>query len=827
MLKTLGICLGALCLFVVFSQTADCEPRAAGKKSRHKEKPGRHDRYGDPLPPGAIARMGTVRFRNWAICLALSPNGKKLVTGSEDGLVRLWDVKTGRNLRSFPDHARILRTVAFSPDGKRLASAGDAESIRLWETATGKQAAILETGQDEVVCLAFSPDGKKLASGSRYRSIRVWDVDTGKKLHRLAGHKEGVNAVSFSPDGTTLASAGNDYGIRFWDVASGKLRGEILQEQGGGRCVAYSSDGKTLATADAGTVRIWNLATLKQIHRLKGHRHIISSLTFSASGKFLHSWSKEEHMIRVWEVATGNELHCPGPRPGGYAAAISLDGKITARADHGRIRLWRTFTGKEIARYRGHTEWVNSIAFSPDSKLLVSTGGDKTIRLWDVVTGKQLRRLREHTKGKGRPWFLPDGKTLAALVEKRNAIMVWNPARGKMTCRLGAKWDKVESLAVSPDGRTIAAGSVGIIGGNHTKVPIHIWNAATGIEIRRFNVDSKGSYSLAFSADGRFLASVGSLIQLFDVVRGKEICRFDKDISGCFPVTMDGDKLVVSVPNGRCIKVWHVATRRLDQMVIPKDGEVVTLDGRTLASVGPGHGTVVLTELASGKERGQFSSGWVSTDHRDEVAFSPNGQLVASGGPDTTILVWDVTGLMNRGRIRRGKLSTGQVSNLWQILGSEEATAAYRAMWTLVASPKETVAILHKRFHPVRSSGITAEQVAQMVSKINKEQTYGETYSELKKLGEAGRPILYRALAEHPDGFGSSGVKQLLETLDGAVDSPDALRALRSIEVLEHIGTRGAKAVLRKISKGAPEARLTQEAKAALHRLIRIQGTKH
>src|SRR5262245_39466800 len=233
----------SLCL-LMFSLFA---PARAGEK--------RVDQQGDPLPPGAVARMGTVRWRvgGYVYGLAFSPDDKTLASGSIDDVVRLWGSDTGKEIRRLGGHDPWVTSVAWSPDGKTLASAGADEVIRLREAATGKLVRTFVGHQGVVSCLAFAPDGKTLASGSGVISggdatMRLWEVGSGKELFQ-GRHKGQVRSVAFTPDSKGVASAGEDGLVRLWEVATGK---PLRQFGKGGRAngltrVAVSADGRLLA----------------------------------------------------------------------------------------------------------------------------------------------------------------------------------------------------------------------------------------------------------------------------------------------------------------------------------------------------------------------------------------------------------------------------------------------------------------------------------------------------------------------------------------------------------------------------------------------------
>jgi WD40 repeat protein len=280
--------------------------------------------------------------RDWVNSVAVSPDGRILASGSEDNTIKLWDMKTGKILRTFKKgwwqkgHEGPVRTVIFSPDGYFLVSGSDDNTIKFWELKTGKVRRILVGNGLWVRSLAFSPDGRILAS--ECEMIKLWEVRTGKTLFTL----DGKNTMAFSPDGRILASGGPNNAIKLWEVDTAKEIDTLEKHGNAVTALAFSPDGSTLASgSEDDTIKLWDLRTGKQRCTLVGHEHSVFSVVFHPDGQTLTSASGDD-TIKHWDINTGQELYT----------------------------------------LYGHDCTVNSIAFSPNGRILLSASNDKTVKLW-------------------------------------------------------------------------------------------------------------------------------------------------------------------------------------------------------------------------------------------------------------------------------------------------------------------------------------------------------------------------------------------------------------------------------------------------------------
>ncbi|MBD2447175.1 serine/threonine protein kinase [Nostoc sp. FACHB-152] len=235
--------------------------------------------------------------------IAISPNGKILVSGSDDKTIKVWNLTTGKIIRKLEGHSDSVQALAISPNGKILVSGSDDNTIKVWNLATGKLIRTLIGHKFWVRSLAISSDGRNLASGSFDKTIKLWNLNQNAPARTLTGNRNTITSVAFSPDNTTLASTSRDRSIKLWDVASGEVIRTLTGHTNTVTCVAFSPDGMTLVSASRDrTIKLWNLATGEVIHTLEGHQNTVTSVAFTPDGKTIVSGS-EDNTIKVWRVS--------------------------------------------------------------------------------------------------------------------------------------------------------------------------------------------------------------------------------------------------------------------------------------------------------------------------------------------------------------------------------------------------------------------------------------------------------------------------------------------------------------------------------------------
>lgn len=595
-------------------------------------------------------------------CVTFSPDGRTLTAAGfhMDKLVGLWDVQTGKRVRTFAGQSEWeADATAISPDGKLLASTGTDKQVLVWETATGKLRLALKDQPARVTALAFSPDGSTIAGGGD-KAVRLWDVATGRVRRSLEGQGDWVCAVAFSPDGRTIASGSCDWGFhrghdwprpagrgpeqcewRLWDVGSGKVLRSVAQP-GRLQSLAFSPDGKSLACGVGNDVRLYDVAADGPGRVITSHDGYVTSVAFTPDGAAVVSGSHDQ-----------------------------------------TVKYTRPATGKVEWQAAGDFEQVNAVALSDDGSLLVTGGSD-----WRFARG----RLPAGTK------YLGPG-----------AVRLWDARTGRLLRRLGDPAEQVMAAAVSPDGRRVAAGG-GVDGG---KGAVHVWDAATGAPVWSVGGAAREVLAVAFAADGSLVAAAGAdgLVQIRDAGTGVAVRTLDGQKGGATAVAFSpagdvlycgqahGGSLAWDVRTGRLLRTCGAADPRAESFTIDRLMNSIALsrDGGTLAACASSTNSEFVDPVKTWDPRtGELKRDFAAENvHGRPTALSPDGSVIATGGK--SVKLWDArTGKQLRelyGRLKRTQAITFSADGRLVVAGGSYGTtnvweaATGRHLVTLMAFP--------------------------------------------------------------------------------------------------------------------------------------------
>ena len=301
-----------------------------------------------------------------------------------EGIIAITEHKLHGQPLVLSGHRSHVYAMAVSLDGKRLLTGSSDSTLRLWDTATASCLRTFKGHTSAVVAAALSPDGRRVLSGSLDHSVRLWDADTGEELARYTGHSAGVRGVAFGPDGQALSAGGAT--LHLHDLDTGKTVRTFSGHTNMVNSIAYRGKGKLAATSSTdGSVRLWDLESGKVVWLLPGaSSRGCNNLCFAPDGKRLLSVDADDR-IAVWDVETGKELKRFADTSA-YCVALSPDGKyiVSGGVGDGSVRLWDADTGRPLYQYAGHSGAVLAVAFFPDGKRVASAGYDGTARIWSV-----------------------------------------------------------------------------------------------------------------------------------------------------------------------------------------------------------------------------------------------------------------------------------------------------------------------------------------------------------------------------------------------------------------------------------------------------------
>ena len=627
------------------------------------------------LPEGAKARLGRGKLNN----VVFSPDGTRIAVSTSIGIwvydtqtretVSLFaEIQTGKKEAFFP--SKPPEALMFSADAVLVASA-HGNSIYVWDTVTGAAFAMLDEHPDSITAIALSPDSTKLATAGGDWVVRLWDVSTGKFINSLKGHPGAVNAVTFSPDGKTLASAGSS--LLLWSADTGELRHADDKDLGSIDRLIFSPDGKTVAGAGGWdrAVHLWDVNTRTHQKTPKGHTGEIRDIAFSPDSGTLVSAGTDA--MRLWDVRTGTELkslptpqdkipqpvppilklealnkaYLPRQRDHVHSVRFFEDAtKLISVSQDGSLHVWDVETGLYQASFSlgAHSDLIGVLAFSEDGQYLANKDGfEGRLRVWDVENATQHAILTPGQGGVLNPLSeltVSSGIKKVAGRELHGTIHIWDAETVELlssipTDRMIRYW----RLLLSPDGKFLAGRD--IVGRNK----IELWQTDPGAPLFTLEDHASPVTAYAFSPDSKIFATGGedSTIILSEVKTGNRLANlmgYTKKSIRAFAFSADSKTLASA--SGNKILLWDVNTRKqLNNFDAVKDIAALAFspDGTMLASGGEDGLIQVWNLVPTPQIQTTF------TGHQGSInvlMFSPDGKTLASGSADGTILIWDL-----------------------------------------------------------------------------------------------------------------------------------------------------------------------------------------
>ncbi|MCI0684104.1 MAG: WD40 repeat domain-containing protein [Gemmataceae bacterium] len=563
--------------------------------------------------------------------VAFTPDGKYLATGSFDHTIKLWEVATSKEAKTYggpTGHQKMVMCVTISPDGQLLASGSIDNTLKVWDVPLTAPSRLLPA-TEAVNGVAQSPDGTKLAFGSKDGQVKLVNVADAKELFKLEGHAGPVTGVAFSPNGQTLASSGADKTLRFWNVANGQLLGVVTAHSAAANAVAFSTNSvQAMSAGDDGYLRVWQMPpTPSKPIAVTQPAPITTAILTPDNNSILAGG--EDKVVRQTQIAGKEVRALTGPTAAVTAVTISPNNAfLAAGAADQRVWLWNNGNNQPLGSVLAHAGAVTAAQFHPNSTQLLTAGGDGMVKVWTMphVAAKAIA----HPDAVVVALPAPDGKKLFTGGADK-IVRVWNPANLQMERQFVGHAAPITALAVNANGQVLVSGS--------GDASIRLWNQQTGKEaniltghaaaITSLNLNPAGTQLLSTSEDGSVKVWQLPIVEPKPFVHPDQVTSLAVSADAARMVTGGQDKVVRlwNLANGAAERAYAGPTLAVTAVAISNDNRFV--------AAGSADKTLHLWGFGDAKVLQKLT--FPNVVH--SVAFTPDGQFVIAGLADGVIKV--------------------------------------------------------------------------------------------------------------------------------------------------------------------------------------------
>lgn len=817
------------------------------------------DFYDDPLPTGAVARLGTIRFRHGGDVvyqIRFAPGDELLASAGKDNVVRVWDPRTGQQLHRLEEHGGEVRDLAFFPAADRLASVSwlpsgnNDQSLCIWDLATGELIHRIGLAGHGSLCVAVSFDGNTVVTATDDGDVDLWDASSGEKVRNISMASVSPRSLVFLDEGRTLASGSiyerttqPGFALTVFDLDGERPKqtfefqlntrnrtSDIDPRTGAGCILCPSADRSTIGVAtNDGVVRFFDVASKSFTHEISGLPNKTTAL--SPSGQFVASGHQGITLRDRTKVVQADDFWS------GDASVTALDfssdgQQLVAATDTGIIRLWDIESSKDLIEPGPtHDRWVKAIAFSPDGSRVVTGGMDDKLRCWQVATGEQLWAINARTNVLASTVleFTPDGDEVLLGMRHNREVEFYDADTGKKSRSITTAAHG-DVLALSQDQQLLVLA--------RANNGVELVDLETGVKKQAGEGSRVRMDAVAIAPDGATVATASRsggrneepVVRLWDIDQQAEPIRSlmapgddNNKVFGADYVCFSPDGQYVAAASQQAILVWDTASGRL-LWEFPSSGArlwpiAFSPDSRLLAS--SDNSEIVLYELATGEEAARLTG---HETYLTCIVFHPDGKRLATGAWDGTTLVWDLSTLADELYSQSPSLDD-RLSKLWQALDDLDSHRGQSAVWALVRHGDEAVKLLADQLEPERLPVIDQGELSTMLLELEDDDyaTRERAMDKLAALGAAVTPHFEAVLQATPSLELRSRIIRLMREQEESLYEidPAELLILRSIQVLEQIATEPARQLLEHLATGDAEQLATKASQRALSRVER------
>jgi WD40 repeat protein len=522
-----------------------------------------------------------------------SHDGSRVISGSEDNTIKIWDANNGELLNTVEGHSAVVSSVSWNHNDSAIVSGSHDKKIKIWDASNGELLCTLEGHSHMVWSVAWSHDGSKIVSGSWDKTIKIWDANSGKSLHTLEGHINLVSSVSWNRDSSKIISGSADRTINIWNGQNGELLHTLKSHSDAVDSVSWSHDeSKIVSGSNDNTIKIWNAGSLELLNTLEGHSSKVTSVLWNHDDSKLVSGSNDR-TIKVWDAGNGKLLNTFM----GHSSPISSvswnhdSTKIVSASHDKSLKIWSAGNGELSSPFFGHSDLVSSVSWNHDDSRVVSGSNDKTIKIWDSSNGALLNTLKGHS-------------------------------------------EVITSVSWNHDGSKIASGS-----NDHT---MKIWQADNCELLRTLEGHSNVVSSVSWNHDSTKVAS-GSwdkTIKIWESGSGELLYTLEGHAVSCISWNRDSSR-IVSGSLAKTISIWDACNKRLLHTLESHTYAVTSVswnhDGSRIVS-GSLDATVKIWDASNGELLDTLKG---HSERVKSVSWSHDGSKIVSGSDDKTIKIWD------------------------------------------------------------------------------------------------------------------------------------------------------------------------------------------